>query len=56
MYVSWKLKDHEKKYLTHALKLATIVFALKLWQNYLYGKACEIYTDYKNLSIHLEES
>jgi hypothetical protein len=29
--------------------LATVVFALKSWRNYLYGESCDIYTDYKSL-------
>ena len=27
----------------------TIVFALKIWRNYLYGENCFIYTDHKSL-------
>ena len=34
---SRQLKDHEKKYATHDLELAAVVFALKLWRHYLYG-------------------
>lgn len=37
-YVSRQLKSHEKNYLTHDLELAVIMFALKIWQNYLYRK------------------
>jgi hypothetical protein len=29
--------------------LAAVVFALKIWRHYLYGKWCEIYTDHKSL-------
>ena len=36
-YASRKLKVHEKNYLNHDLKLATVVFALKIWRHYLYG-------------------
>ena len=48
-YASRQLKPHEKKYPTHDLELATIVFALKIWRHYLYGEKCFIYTDHKIL-------
>ena len=31
------------------MKLAAIVFALKIWRHYLYGEKCFIYTDHKSL-------
>ena len=34
-YGSRQLKEHEKKYATHNLELATVVFALKMWRHYL---------------------
>nr|GFA91274.1 hypothetical protein [Tanacetum cinerariifolium] len=37
-YVSRQLKVHEKNYTTHDLELGAIVFALKMWRHYLYGK------------------
>ena len=37
-YASRQLKNHEQNYPTHDLKLAAIVFALKLWRHYLYGE------------------
>ena len=48
-YSSKQLKPHEKNYPTHDLKLAAIVFALKIWRHYLYGEKCFIYTDHKSL-------
>ena len=33
-YASRQLKDHEKRYPTHDLELAAIVFALKMWRHY----------------------
>lgn len=48
-YASRQLKDYEVRYPTHDLELAAIVFALKIWRHYLYGKKCEIYTDHKSL-------
>ncbi|XP_073119717.1 uncharacterized protein [Henckelia pumila] len=38
-YASRQLKIHENNYPTHDLELAAVVFALKLWRHYLYGKA-----------------
>ena len=48
-YASRQLKSHEQNYPTHDLKLAAIMFALKIWRHYLYGETCEIFTDYKSL-------
>ncbi|GJW38986.1 retrotransposon protein, putative, ty3-gypsy subclass [Tanacetum coccineum] len=32
-----------------ASKKAAVVFALKIWRHYLYGEACDIFTDHKSL-------
>ncbi|KAA3474347.1 DNA/RNA polymerases superfamily protein [Gossypium australe] len=48
-YVSRQLKLHEKNFPTHNSKLATIVFALKIWRNQLYGEKCHFYTEHKIL-------
>ena len=48
-YASRQLKPYKQNYLTHDLELAKVVFALKIWRHYLYGKRCEIYTDQKSL-------
>ena len=44
-YASKQLKPHqqnypphEQNYPTHDLELAAVVFALKIWQHYLYGE------------------
>ncbi|KAJ9556067.1 hypothetical protein OSB04_010681 [Centaurea solstitialis] len=37
-YASRQLKAHEANYPTHDLELAAVVFALKLWRHYLYGR------------------
>ncbi|KAG8485983.1 hypothetical protein CXB51_019307 [Gossypium anomalum] len=42
-YASRQLKPHEKNYPTHDLELAAIVFALKIWQHYLFGEKCHDY-------------
>ncbi|GJU71259.1 putative reverse transcriptase domain-containing protein [Tanacetum coccineum] len=38
-YASRQLKVHEKNYTTHDLDLGAVVFALKTWKHYMYGKA-----------------
>ena len=38
-----------KEITPHNLELATVIFALKIWQHYLYGVSCEIFTDDKSL-------
>ena len=48
-YASRHLKEYEKRYPTHDMELAAVVFALKIWRHYLYGERCEIYTDHKSL-------
>ncbi|GJZ57577.1 putative reverse transcriptase domain-containing protein, partial [Tanacetum coccineum] len=37
-YASRQLKVHEKNYTTHDLELGAVVFALKMWRYYLYGR------------------
>ena len=48
-YASRQLKPHEKRYPTHDLELAAIVFALKMWRHYLLGERLELFTDHKSL-------
>ena len=48
-YAFRQLRIHERNYPTHDLKLAAVIFALKIWWHYLYGVACEIFTDHKSL-------
>nr|GEX23549.1 DNA/RNA polymerases superfamily protein [Tanacetum cinerariifolium] len=48
-YESRQLKPYEENYPTYDLKLAAVVFALKIWQHYLYGETCDIFTDHKSL-------
>ncbi|KAG8485881.1 hypothetical protein CXB51_019251 [Gossypium anomalum] len=44
-YASRQLKPHERNYPTHDLKLAAIVFALKIWRHYLHW--LELLKDYE---------
>ena len=44
-YASRQLTPHEHNYPTHDLDLAMVVFALKIWQHYLYWGKCRVYTD-----------
>ena len=46
---SRQLKNHEQSYPTHDMELAAIVFALKAWHHYLYGKQFELFSDHKSL-------
>ena len=48
-YISRQLKKHEENYPTHDIELTAIVFALKIWQHYLYGKKVQIFTNHKSL-------
>nr|GFC55123.1 hypothetical protein [Tanacetum cinerariifolium] len=48
-YASRQLKPYEVNYPTHDLELVSVVFALKIWRRYLYGEACDIFTDHKSL-------
>ncbi|GJU71213.1 putative reverse transcriptase domain-containing protein [Tanacetum coccineum] len=45
-YASRQLKVHEKNYTTHDLDLRAVVFALKMWRQYLYGTKCVLLSDY----------
>ena len=49
-YSSRQLKNHEQNYPTHDLELTVVVFALKIWRHYLYGKEFKVYSDHKSLN------
>ena len=49
------MKPHEQNYSTHDLELAAVVFPLKIWQHYLYGEKCRIFTDHKSLKYLLTQ-
>ena len=48
-YGSRQLKNQERNYPTHDMELAAVIFALKIWRHYLYGKEFEVYSDHKSL-------
>lgn len=54
-YASRQLKVYERNYPTQDLKLAVVVFALKIWRHYLYGVHCEIFTDHRSLQYILSQ-
>ena len=54
-YESRKLKEHEKNYATHDLKLATIVHALNMWRHYLMGRRFELRTDHCGLKYLFDQ-
>nr|GEU43870.1 retrotransposon protein, putative, Ty3-gypsy subclass [Tanacetum cinerariifolium] len=54
-YASLQLKVHEKNYTTHDLELGAVVFALKMWRNYLYDTKCIVFTDHKSLQHIIDQ-
>ena len=48
-YESRQLKVPEKSYPTCDLEFAAMVFALKMWRQYLYGVHVDVFTDHKSL-------
>ncbi|GJS89104.1 putative reverse transcriptase domain-containing protein [Tanacetum coccineum] len=38
-----------------AKQLAAVVFTLKIWRHYLYGRKCTVFTDYKSLQHILDQ-
>ncbi|GJY70072.1 putative reverse transcriptase domain-containing protein [Tanacetum coccineum] len=54
-YASRQFKIHEKNYTTHDLELRAVLFALKIWRNYLYGTKCTVFTNHKSLQHILDQ-
>ncbi|KAL4298096.1 hypothetical protein GQ457_12G012090 [Hibiscus cannabinus] len=52
-YASRQVKPHELNYPTHNMEFVAIVFALKIWRHYLYGKKCYMFTYHKSLNYVL---
>ncbi|WMV49644.1 hypothetical protein MTR67_043029 [Solanum verrucosum] len=49
IYASRRLITDEGNYPNHDLELVVVVFVLKMWQHYLYGFHCEVFTDHQSL-------
>nr|GEV36865.1 putative reverse transcriptase domain-containing protein [Tanacetum cinerariifolium] len=54
-YASRQLKPHEENYTTYDLELGAVVFTLKIWRHYLYGKMCTVFNDHKSLQHILDQ-
>ena len=54
-YASRQLKYHERNYPTHDLKLAVVIFALKIWRHYLLRDKVLLYTDHNSLKYILTQ-
>lgn len=54
-YESRKIKQDEKKYLTHDLELAGLVHALKMWRHYLLGNKFLFKTDHHGSKYFLKQ-
>ena len=48
-YGSRKLRPHEENYAMHDLELVVVVYALKIWRNYLISRKFELKTDHHGL-------
>ena len=48
-YAFRQLNVHERNYPTHDLKLAAVVFSLKIMKHHLYGIHVNVFTDHKSL-------
>ena len=53
-YESQKLNEHGQNYLTHDLKLAEIIHALKMWRHYLLGRWFVLISDHIGLRYLLD--
>nr|GEX63751.1 putative reverse transcriptase domain-containing protein [Tanacetum cinerariifolium] len=54
-YASRQLKPHEENYTIYDLELGAVMFALKIWRHYLYGKKCTVFTEHKSLQHILDQ-
>lgn len=54
-YASRMLKMYEANYPTHDLVLSVVVFALKIYRQYLYEERCIVYTDQKSFKYLLTQ-
>jgi hypothetical protein len=54
-YESRKIKEHERNYALHDLKLVSIVHVLKMWRHYLMGRKFELRIDHSALRYLFEQ-
>ena len=54
-YVSRQLKPHEENYPVYDLELAAVVFALRIWRQFLYGSQLQIFSDHKSLKYLMSQ-
>ncbi|GJW36258.1 putative reverse transcriptase domain-containing protein [Tanacetum coccineum] len=54
-YASQQFKPREENYTTHDLELGAVVFALKIWRQYMYGIKCTVFTHHKSLQHILDQ-
>lgn len=54
-YVSRQLKPHEENYPVYDLEPATVVFALRIWRQFLYGSQLQIFSDHKSLKYLMSQ-
>nr|GEY19284.1 retrotransposon protein, putative, Ty3-gypsy subclass [Tanacetum cinerariifolium] len=54
-YAYYQLKVHKKNYMTRGLELGAVVFALKMWEHYLYDTKCVVLSDHKSLQHILDQ-
>lgn len=47
IYTSRQLKIHEHNYPRHDLKLAVVLFELRIWRHYLYSMSFQLFTNQK---------
>ena len=49
VYESRKLKQNERNYVVYELELVVVIYALKMWRQYLLGKMIMLVTDHNSL-------
>jgi hypothetical protein len=54
-YESRKLNEHEINYVTHDLKLDSIVHALKMWRHYLLGRTFVLMTEHSGMRYFFDQ-
>jgi len=54
-YVSRQLKVRGRNYPTHDLKLASVLFGLKIWRPFLYGVSFNVFSDHKSLKYLFDQ-